>query len=76
MGLYRFQFHALDGADPSVRDVDCANDGAAAEDAFRTLRENIALRAVEIFEAGRLVTRMERPGAAFLTSRAGIHGLG
>lgn len=76
MGLYRFHFHAAAGADPSVRDVECANDGEAAERAFRDLRDHPAGTAVEVTDGGRLVTRMERPSDAFLTARSGLHGLG
>ena len=75
MGLYRFHFHAEPGADPSVRDVECANDGAAAEQAFHDLRDHPAGTAVEVLQGHRLVTRMERPSDAFLTSRSGLHGL-
>lgn len=75
MGLYRFHFHAEPDADPSVREVECANDGAAAERAFHHLRDQPAGTAVEVFEGPRLVTRMERPSDAFLTARSGLHGL-
>lgn len=75
MGLYRFHFYA-DGADsPSVRDVECANDGAAVEQAFRELREHATGSAVEIWLDARLITRMERPSEAFLNARSGLHGL-
>lgn len=76
MGLYRFHFHGEAGADPSVRDAECANDGQAAELAFRDLRGRPAGTAVEITQGDRLVTRMERPSDAFLTARSGLHGLG
>lgn len=76
MGLYRFHFHAAEDASPSVRDAECANDGAAAEEAFRELRGHPAHTAVEVWNDARLVTRIERPSDAFLTSRSGLHGLG
>jgi hypothetical protein len=76
MGLYRFHFHADAGTDPSVHAVECANDGEAAERAFRDLRGHPAGTAVEVTEGRRLITRMERPSDAFLTARSGVHGLG
>lgn len=76
MGLYRFSFHVEAGADPSVREVECPNDGAAAEAAFADLRRQPAGASVEVFEGGRLVTVMDRPSDTFLTSRSGLHGLG
>lgn len=76
MGLYRFHFHAEAAPSPSVRDVECANDGAAAEQAFRELREQPAHAAVEVWKDDQMITRMERPSDAFLTARSGLHGLG
>jgi uncharacterized protein len=76
MGLYRFHFHAGAGLSPSVRDAECADDGAAAEQAFRELREQPAHTAVEVWKDNQILTRMERPSDAFLTARSGIHGLG
>lgn len=76
MGLYRFDFHAEGGGSPSVREADYPNDGAAAGDAFRRLRDQAGHIAVEVWNGPRLVTRMERPDTAFLTARSGIHGLG
>jgi len=76
MGLYRFHFYADGVESPSVIEAEFANDGAAVEIAFRDLRDHPAGTAVEVHEGGRLVTRMERPSDAFLTSRSGLHGLG
>ena len=75
MGQYRFQFYGAADAPPTVRDVECANDGAAVEQAFRELREHATDSAVEIWLDARLITRMERPSEAFLTARSGLHGL-
>ncbi|RZJ97475.1 MAG: hypothetical protein EON88_02820 [Brevundimonas sp.] len=75
MGLYRLHFHATTDQSPSVRDGEYANDGAAAEAAFRELREHGESIAVELWEGARLVTRIERPSDAFLSSRSGLHGL-
>lgn len=76
MGLYRLHFHARADETPSVREAEYANDGAAAEAAFRELRERTESTAVELWEGSRLVTRIERPSDAFLASRSGLHGLG
>ncbi|HWW12952.1 MAG TPA: hypothetical protein VN018_10555 [Brevundimonas sp.] len=76
MGLYRFHFHAQTASDPSVREAECANDGAAAEAAFLDLRTRPAGTTVDVLEGARLVTRMQRPSDTFLTARSGLHGLG
>lgn len=76
MSLYRFHFHADGDASPSVRDAECANDGAAVEQAFRELREQPGHTAVEVWTDHQMLTRIERPSDAFLTARSGLHGLG
>lgn len=75
MGLYRFHFHADVEGSPSIHEADYANDGAAAETAFATLRGQPAFNAVEVYLGGRLITRIERPDPAFLNARSGLHGL-
>lgn len=75
MALYRLLFHAGKGSDPSVREIEYANDGAAVEAAFVILRDTPDATAVEVFADTRLITRMERPDEAFLNARSGLHGL-
>jgi len=76
MSLYRFHFHAEQDRSPSVRDAECANDGAAVEEAFRDLRGRPDHYAVEVWKDQQMLSRIERPGDAFLTARSGLHGLG
>lgn len=75
MAPYRLLFHADRGSDPSVREVESADDGAAVQTALSVLRDTPAVTAVEVFADTRLITRMERPDEAFLNARSGLHGL-
>lgn len=76
MRIYELHFYDQDGRRPALDFSECDDDGAAAREAFRGLREHRSCTGVEVFEGERLVARLERPSDAFLVARSGIHGAG
>lgn len=76
MRIYQMHFYDMKGRRPTLDFSECDDDGAAAREAFRGLREHGSCIGVEIYDGDRLVAKVERPSDAFLTARSGIHGVG
>lgn len=67
MRTYQFLFFDRQGRSPALDFVDCDDDSDAVRNADRQLGLHRTCTGVEVFDGDRMVLRLDRPGATFIS---------